>query len=218
MRSGLGSARITAWDAFRTHWPEEQRRHYLDGPQSVGFGVGELEPVFGDRVSPKYTANMCGDADKGYHAMAQVIDLRNALAHPKNLTSHRIDTLLKGAQALAVTFANEKHAFKIRQLRDELQQDVRKSFAIIEKRQTQRPKDARPWAVHHQRMFNDLRKYGLESADHPDVVLLAAMEWCEKNDDFPGGKDPEFLAAVRTARAKSYGVSEDPCDEGIFKS
>ena len=167
LRTGLRYAQEPMWSAVRSHWPEIQRRYFLEGPQELRFGREELDNVFGDISFPGETSRKSkGPKGLAYWHLLEVVQLRNAVCHPRHLSPAKIDELLKTAQVLAVALGDETKAFKVRRLRDTLQAEAEKAHFYIEVvmplnclpggSPTCLP-EGRPWALHHQRLLRRCR-------------------------------------------------------------
>ncbi|KAK3672004.1 hypothetical protein LTR78_008179 [Recurvomyces mirabilis] len=205
LRRALRLAQETVWTAFRAHWPEEQRRRYLEGPEEVKLGFDEVESALRHwswGVAKEGEVEKCGYGRKAaYSAMSNMSYLRNAVCHPDWRTPWSVDSLLRDAQALAVTMRDEPRAFKIRALRDELQaaqlqaHDELLSFVGL----ASLP-GAKPWSLHHQRLFADVtHDISTSSPGKYDHILLrAAKEW-ETKYIRPGQLDPSYLNRAERA-------------------
>ena len=206
LRSALRLAQETLWSALRSHWPSLQRSLYLEGPEEVKFGRGELYRGFGNEDFPSEANEMCGQPRA--NVVLRVLDvvfLRNAVCHPGHRTTREVDRLLEQAQALAVVLQDGTRAFKIRKLRDELQNEATKAYEEIEAFTGLATLPfAKEWAMHHQRFFASVRcelQWSEYSGKYPEIAIQAAREWKLKHVS-PGSLDPRYLANVE--RAKMY--------------
>ncbi|KAK5111845.1 hypothetical protein LTR85_011743 [Meristemomyces frigidus] len=205
LKTALRLAQETAWCALRTHWPLIQRSKYLEGPEEFKFGREELDRVFGNEQYPTEANEMCG-APRGsvMNALLGVVFLRNAVCHPMQRDTRSVDQLLQTAQYLAVTLLDEPRAFRMRRMRDALQTAAREAHAEIEALEPLAClPHARPWAIHHQRLFSAVRF----AVDHrmPDrgrfspIIVRAAMTW-SLSFVRPGELDPIYLENVERAK------------------
>ena len=206
LRSALRFAQETLWSALRSHWPSLQRSLYLEGPEEVKFGREELYRGFGNEDFPSEANEMCGQPRA--NVILRVLDvvfLRNAVCHPGHRTTREVDRLLEQAQALAVVLQDGTRAFKIRKLRDELQNEATKAYEEIEAFTGLASLPfAKEWAMHHQRFFASVRcelQWSECSGKYPEIAIQATREWKLKHVS-PGSLDPRYLANVE--RAKTY--------------
>lgn len=215
LRSAYSLAQAALWHALRKHWPEAQRRCYLEGPSTVRFGRSELEDCFGTGRYPSQQNAMCDlPPSEVYSKIVGVVPLRNAICHPR--AGHGVkdlDFLMKEAQYLCVTLLDEPRAMQIRALRDGLQKRARQEFDEIEKFALlgQLPK-ARNWALHHQ-IFFDRAKFWIQSNERGAIeaygalVVRAIQSWVAKCPQ-PGVIDPEYLALVERKRAEIQRIKD----------
>lgn len=197
MRSALRLAQETLWCHLRVECPSFQRYRYLEGPSEVRFGVTELDNAF----SPygKEAAKCGGPNSKGAGGIWKMHDLRNAAFHPKHLGPRKIDEHIAHAQSLAVMLHDEPRAMKIRKLRDRLQSEASKAYDEIEAFEPlANLPQARPWALHHQRLFayNRFQLKNRPESKTPEitpVVKRATLGWMLKYCD-AGEMNPDYLA------------------------
>jgi len=155
--SAFTIAQDIIWHHLRVHCPRRQIEHCFEGPREVRLCRGELlSLIAGVSWNLKNHAMTFTLKD----AMVEVTDLRHTLAHQNRVSLHYLDVLIARVQKLAVVCMDEKRAFKVRRLRDELRTHAEKAVAdIYEKYHGQwgpfRP-EGRQWALHHQRTFHDL--------------------------------------------------------------
>ena len=204
LKAALRLAQETLWCALREHWPDIQLSHYLEGPETVRFGRGELYQVVGDEEYPTKANNMCEQPRSAVvYRILEVADLRNAICHPGPCTTRSVDNLIQTAQGLAVVLQDEKRAFKIRKLRDELQSHAAESYNKIETYAALACLPyAKPWPLHLQFFFYHTRLGFLDEDGKKcsDAVKLAAREWKLKYCS-PGSLDPRYEARVEEAKS-----------------
>lgn len=204
LRSALRLSQEAAWCALRRHSPENQRHLYLEGPEEVQFGTGDLERAVG-------TAEFWSDLDArcrfrsspmGYGSL--VTDLRNAVCHPLHRQTKEVDKFIQMAQSLAVALLDERRAFKLRKLRDHVQAEALKAHREIEDLEALATLPyARPWALHHQRLFSSVAsivtKARSDRGEFSPVVIRAAMGWKFKYCK-PSELNPDYLRNVEKAK------------------
>ena len=211
MNKALRQSQATVYRAVRTRCPDIQRRHYYDGPPMVRFGYGELKPIFRAQECP-----IPGLSNVVVEHIFGVIDLRNAISHFEPSKTAQVDHLLQRAQALAVVLGDEKTAFKVCALRDELQEAAIKTYEVVKAGVGIAALPfSRPWARHIQRLF-DYMTFENPADDqkelpYPVEVLQAANEWRQRYIGV-GELDPEYEANVAKARKSSLTdlQSENP--------
>lgn len=225
LRCAYGLAQAALWHALRKHWPEAQRRCYLEGPSTVRFGRSELENCFGTGRYPSQQAGMCGlPPDQVYSMIVGVVPLRNAICHP--CAGHGLkdlDFLMKEAQYLCVTLLDESRAMQIRALRDGLQRRARQEFDEIERFALldQLPK-ARNWALHHQIFFDRVKSWVQDNEraaveKYGALVVRAIQCWVAKCSQ-PGEIDPEYLVLVERKRKEIQRIKDEAGSAGQVQS
>jgi hypothetical protein len=118
-------AQEALWEALYEHWPQVVLELYPEGPETVRFGNQELlDTIY------KYTnltnTNECCRCVHSCIKYGQTY-LRNAVCHPHARGTWIIDRELRQAQKLAVSVLDERRAYKIRQLRDELVAEAKRT-------------------------------------------------------------------------------------------
>ncbi|KAK4561560.1 hypothetical protein LTR86_004239 [Recurvomyces mirabilis] len=185
LRRALRLAQETVWFAFRTHWPEQQRQLYPEGPEEVKLGYGEVEDAFGTWSKRR---GVEGEAEQ--------------FCHPDWRTPWGVDSLIHDAQALAVTMRDERRAFKIRALQDDLQAAQIKAYdELLSFVDHASLPGAKPWPLHHQRSFEDTLYHmhsGADSNRYSSVLILAAKDW-ETKYIRPGQLDPSYVDRAERA-------------------
>ncbi|KAK3648196.1 hypothetical protein LTR56_007608 [Elasticomyces elasticus] len=206
LKNGLRLAQEVVWCALRHHFPEWQLRVFPESPQEVRFGREEVAADFPDfedalrlRHDSLYSLLSC---------VTDIIFLRNAVAHPGRHSGAGLDNLVEKVQTLAVHVGDERRAFKIRALRDDIQGMLKRMLAEIEAFEPLAGLPyAPPWPVHHQVLLHQVTSTydscdgsSNEWATIPPVLKRAAMVWRE-NSYRVGRLGPAFGLRVAAAKA-----------------
>ncbi|KAK5694764.1 hypothetical protein LTR97_009354 [Elasticomyces elasticus] len=218
LKNGLRLAQEIVWCALRHHFPEWQLRVFPESPQEVRFGREEVAADFPDfedalrlRHDSLYSLLSC---------VTDIISLRNAVAHPGRHSGAGLDNLIEKVQTLAVHVGDERRAFKIRALRDDIQGMLKRMLAEIEAFEPLAGLPyAPPWPVHHQVLLHQVTSTydscdgsSNEWATIPPVLKRAAMVWRE-NSYRVGQLGPDFglrVAAAKAAVQPKNGLLELP--------
>jgi hypothetical protein len=194
LKKALELAQEALWHELADHWPSVQGRLFPEGPEEIRFGFAELEATLAREEFRQNTEKKCRRPPCPYG----IIDLRNCVAHPRAKQTRVIDELIRDAQELAVYLCDEKRAFSLRRMRDELAAEAVKTFEHIEAFvDLVHLPYADPWPIHIQRMF-----FGVHQADIkiPEVIRRAARNW-KWYECAPGAGDPSYLARREKAAA-----------------
>ncbi|KAI0097288.1 hypothetical protein GGR51DRAFT_566614 [Nemania sp. FL0031] len=117
----VGESGHEAWPRFR------------GGPHEVKLGRNELMAWLGECPQARFALNG-KSASTVFNAVLDVVPLRNAVCHPCGNTfeaAESVDRLIRLSQALAVTLGDEKRAFEVRQLRDDLRDEANRSVQDV---------------------------------------------------------------------------------------
>jgi hypothetical protein len=179
-----------------------QQKLYPEGPQEVKLGTSEMKEQLHNFASAAiHAAEECEvclhSPEKIWDNLKPVADLRNTVCHPGPLSPDRIDYEISKAHAYAVFVRDEKRAVKFREIRDELQRaciEVHRDIGAFQ------PSAglllAKPWAPHHQRLFDSLQFAGQkEKAKYSPAVLKVAEEW-ERKWVQPGQLRADFVSEI----------------------
>ncbi|KAK4494487.1 hypothetical protein PRZ48_014785 [Zasmidium cellare] len=187
-------AQDALWHGLRQKDPEAQKFYYRHGPRSVKFGREEIDKSIGTTTG-KLSSSVHSD-------IYSLVELRNAIAHPRTARLQRLDHLMQHAQSLACSIGDEKIAVKVRQLRDEMQrQATRVHKAIVAYEPYCHLPNPRVEPLHHQELFGEVsdelsRSYGnhekVIARFGPEVVRVV-KQWETKHIK-PGDDDPEYTA------------------------
>ncbi|KAK4896875.1 hypothetical protein LTR27_005122 [Elasticomyces elasticus] len=205
LKNALRLAQEVVWCALRHHFPEWQLRVFPESPQEVRFGREEVAadfPDFEDALRLRHDS-----LNSLLSCITDIISLRNAVAHPGRHSGAGLDNLIEKVQTLAVHVGDERRAFKIRALRDDIQSMLKGMLAEIEAFEPLAGLPyAPPWPVHHQVLLHQVAsKYDScdwssnEWAIISPVLKRTAMVWRE-NSYRVGQLGPDF--GLRVAAAK----------------
>ncbi len=197
LNGALRLAQASLWNFLRNNWPHIQRRVYPESPAEIRFGRDELARDLLMYVSAdmRFPPGHSAVRFPYEHTLYDVVHLRNAICHPRHHPSEDLDRDIQRAQNLAVTINDEPRAFKIRNIRDQLQTESRKAFTEIERRVGLAAlPHAKPWPLHHQRLFRhmsferslfwgDATRY---EQKYSVVLRRAAEDWKSKYIPGPG--------------------------------
>ncbi|RYP49758.1 hypothetical protein DL769_011047 [Monosporascus sp. CRB-8-3] len=184
LRKAFCLAQESFYYAARKHWRDTKiwYGNFTQGPHEVLFGYSELERRIGERwheYSMDFLANGGFSASDVVSALFDMPTVRNKVCHFGGRCSDDLKTYdsdLTTCQKLAVTLKDERRAFKIRQLRDQLRVEAEKVLAEIESLQDLATLPyARPWKRHHVKAFRDLELSTDE--DMPETIVRAAETW-----------------------------------------
>ncbi|KAI0097289.1 hypothetical protein GGR51DRAFT_566615 [Nemania sp. FL0031] len=104
-------------------------RRFRGGPQTVKLGRDELMCWIG-QCSPLEHSRNASSRGTIYNKLLGVVPLRNAVSHPSEETfenSQEVDEYIRLSQALAVALGDDKRAFEVRKLRDDLRDEANRS-------------------------------------------------------------------------------------------
>ncbi|KAK5742846.1 hypothetical protein LTR17_003094 [Elasticomyces elasticus] len=205
LKNALRLAQEVVWCALRHHFPEWQLRVFPESPHEVRFGREEVAadfPDFEDALRLRHDS-----LNSLLSSITDIVYLRNAVAHPGRHSGARLDNLVEKVQTLAVHVGDERRAFKIRALRDDIQGMLKRMLAEIEAFEPLAGLPyAPPWPVHHQVLLHQVAsKYDScdwssnEWATIPPVLKRAAMVWRE-NSYRVGQLGPDFGLCVAAAK------------------
>ncbi|KAK4953725.1 hypothetical protein LTR10_008329 [Elasticomyces elasticus] len=206
LKNALRLAQEVVWSALRHHFPEWQLRVFPESPQEIRFGREEVAADFPDFKDALRLRN--DGLNSLLSCITDIISLRNAVAHPGRHSGAGLDNLIEKVQTLAVHVGDERRAFKIRALRDDIQSMLKRMLAEIEAFEPLAGLPyAPPWPVHHQVLLHQVTsKYdncdgsSNEWATIPPVLRRAAMVWRE-NSYRVVQLGPDFGLRVAAAKA-----------------
>ncbi|KAM3424249.1 hypothetical protein BST61_g11211 [Cercospora zeina] len=137
LRESLLSASRTVYKAFNLLDPETCFEKW-DCPENVGWGRSEM---LGDLMrNTRFPDLFRGNEEAGNLSLDAVVRTRNAACHPSNnikghseaCTTEHLDHLLSHAQDLAQMLGDHEQEAFMRDLRDELQMEARKTWLELE--------------------------------------------------------------------------------------
>lgn len=157
MSRALRIAKEALWHAMRDHWPDECYKLWFESAEEVLFGNDDIGRTF--------------DSIKGHLSFAKtrcvpdfdarlVVELRNAVCHPKHRETYFVDVEIRRAQELVLEIQDEPRALAVRKIREELQAEAKKTLRQIEEHANDTAKAIRAfnWPRHIERFFMDLTK------------------------------------------------------------
>ncbi|KAI1127875.1 hypothetical protein F5Y10DRAFT_292556 [Nemania abortiva] len=157
-------------------------KRFREGPHVVKLGRNELMSWLGEYPDQRLASNGYA-AYTVYHGLLDVVYLRNAISHPCGETfsdPERVDALMKRSQHLAIVLGDEKRAFEVRQLRDDLREEAHRSVQDVLDLYYM---SSLPYstgiecAYHHEKLFQGaLNLYSRYSYDYW-MVLAVAQAW-----------------------------------------
>jgi len=211
-------AQDTLWAALFRNYPSVLKHHYLEGPATILFGVGDLEKVFGTLNAPSQNAGLCTKPPSDVmYAIHNVVRLRNALAHQRPRESKEIDGLMEEAQGLAITLLDRIRAEKVRRLRDQMQREVQREYDSVLEYETllQLPFGAKRVPLHHQVVFSEIcQEYDRHDCatwhmveKYGEGVIRAARAW-QARYLAVGDDDPRRCAVLARPRARGPAKNE----------
>lgn len=158
LQRGHDIAKQCVWDFLKTHKPSICAAKFPEGWPEVRFGWLELVRSFGQYRSASDHENFAfrqNCPDRTSSLIFDITRLRIAVCHFSSCELHFIDDCLKTVQQLAIQLYDEKRAFAIRNLRDELRQAAEET---VEEVQMLEPLVLLPlagylWEDHHAAMF-----------------------------------------------------------------
>ncbi|CAK1358544.1 unnamed protein product [Cercospora beticola] len=209
LRAAYSIAQKAFWHGLERYWPGQEMYNYPLGPDSVRFGFSELKEVLGSMHNFSWSlrsflypevngrwADLCTRVPTFVEpTIINMRGIRNVLAHPSNLLSDYVDSLLKDAHDLACMMRDEPRALEVRALRDELRDLATESFNEIERLEPwiHLPNDI-VWPTHHEATFqqmlrslqlgDDNPRYVMDNAHekHYDpAIVRAARHWAEQS-------------------------------------
>lgn len=159
---------------------------FVDGPHLVRLGRNELLSWMGEYPDPCMGRNG-STAYQIRRALLDVVPLRNAISHPSSgyfRSPRRIEALLKSAQEVAVILVDERRAFELRKLRDELCDEANRSVQDIVDlyHLTLQPHGPKlQFKYHHEAMFIDIihSRYNIY---YDEQVQAIASVWANQED------------------------------------
>lgn len=217
----LNSAHRIAQDvmfkAGRLHWPHKLKYHWVGGPRAVMLGRSELIETLGQgiEIDPTLFASPPDNVDNQSFprrwsvdsVVFAIVNLRNAVCHPRLRNMKAVDSLVSRVQRLAVVLRDFEKAKRVRSLRDELRHEARKVHEDIESIYILRadPMCRKQWKAHHENFFCNVvapQTYqALQDATQlPLAVRSAAWDW-----DF----------ARKSREPKPINSARSPWDEEI---
>ncbi len=211
LHRALCIAQDIVWHALRNHYPAVLRRLYLYSPRLILFGRKELEQAlrlarWEFRQSPKSCTSI-------WNYMENVIDLRNEVSHFTMGSTEHVDQSLRRIQTYAVWHNDEPRAFKLRKMRDEIQREASRMYAMIQAGLAPRQERRKPWPLDIQRTLravyftvNPQSEGGFGVLGNvPAPIVQAARQW-RYTFRSEGEEDPDYVSAVKKSQKLMPGA------------
>ncbi|KAK3685211.1 hypothetical protein B0T22DRAFT_517097 [Podospora appendiculata] len=139
-REILHSCATEPWDRVHVDYEFGQQRNGRDPKTSQPYVPADVVHVLQSQLGP-------GSEES-------TSDLRNAGCHPEPLSALKYDRLLEMGQRIAIVLEHGECAHRIRALRDQLRDELRRTVAeIMDNEHLQQPEFDRFWKQHHRATF-----------------------------------------------------------------
>lgn len=159
LQRGHDIAKQCLWDFLNIHKPSICAYTFPEGWATVRFGRDELMSTFGDERRPSRDRENFGfrhnSPERTRGLVFDMTGLRNTVCHFSRCDLVSVDNYLKTVQELACQLYDEKRAFAVRDLRDEMRkavEDIIQDILALEPL-CLLPFMIYPWKEHHEMMF-----------------------------------------------------------------